>query len=74
MDQVVPVGMGKYIESKVPDAVATYYPHEGHHFVYERWREILAVLLTEARGRPRPHGADAAEPGAGALADMEQTV
>jgi pimeloyl-ACP methyl ester carboxylesterase len=49
-DQVVPVGMGKYLEHVLPDAVATFYPHEGHHFVYERWREILGVLLTEARG------------------------
>ncbi len=58
-DQVVPVGMGKYIERNVPDAVATYYRNEGHHFVYERWREILGVLLAEARARHRstPPGA-----------------
>jgi pimeloyl-ACP methyl ester carboxylesterase len=51
-DKVVPVGMGKYLERNLPTAVATYYPREGHHFVYERWREILGVLLVEARVRP----------------------
>jgi len=42
--------MGRYLERNIRDAVATYYPNEGHHFVYERWREILGVLLAEARG------------------------
>jgi pimeloyl-ACP methyl ester carboxylesterase len=51
-DQVVPVGMGRYIERTVPGAVATYYHGEGHHFVYDRWREILAVIVAEARSRP----------------------
>ena len=31
--------------------MATFYPHEGHHFVYERWREILGVIVAEMRGR-----------------------
>jgi pimeloyl-ACP methyl ester carboxylesterase len=53
-DKVVPVGMGRYIERNVPNAVATYYPREGHHFVYERWREILAVIVAEARARAAP--------------------
>jgi pimeloyl-ACP methyl ester carboxylesterase len=50
-DQVVPVGMGRFIERTVPGAVATYYHNEGHHFVYDRWREILAVIVAEARSR-----------------------
>ncbi len=53
-DKVVPVGMGKYLERNLRNVVATYYPREGHHFVYERWREILAVLLAEARGHRAP--------------------
>lgn len=58
-DKVVPVGMGRYIERAVPNAVATYYRNEGHHFVYERWREILGVLLTEARHSVRVPGSHA---------------
>jgi pimeloyl-ACP methyl ester carboxylesterase len=51
LDKVVPVGMGRYLERNITDAVATFYPREGHHFVYERWREILSVVVAEARGR-----------------------
>lgn len=63
-DQVVPVGMGRYLERNIRTAVATYYPREGHHFVYQRWREILGVLLTEARGYERLElpAAEVAEP------------
>jgi pimeloyl-ACP methyl ester carboxylesterase len=50
-DQVVPVGMGRYMARVVPGAVATFFPNEGHHFVYDRWREILGVIVAEARGR-----------------------
>ena len=53
LDKVVPVGMGRYLERNISDAVATFYPHEGHHFVYERWREILGVILAETRARSR---------------------
>ena len=51
LDLAVPVGMGRYLERVLPDAVATYFPHEGHHFVYDRWREILGVLVTVATAR-----------------------
>lgn len=47
-DRVVPVGMGKYLARVMPTAIATFYPREGHHFVYDRWREILATLVAEA--------------------------
>jgi pimeloyl-ACP methyl ester carboxylesterase len=50
-DQVVPVGMGRYLERTIRNAVATYYPNEGHHFVYDRWREILAVIVAESLPR-----------------------
>jgi pimeloyl-ACP methyl ester carboxylesterase len=52
-DQVVPVGMGRYLARNIENAVATFFPNEGHHFVYERWREILGVIVAEARGRAR---------------------
>lgn len=50
-DKAVPVSMGRYIEREVPNAVATYFRAEGHHLVYERWREILGVIVAEARGQ-----------------------
>ena len=61
LDRVVPVGMGKYLARVMPTAIATFYPKEGHHFVYHRWREILGVLIAEAEGpaaagRPDEHG------------------
>jgi pimeloyl-ACP methyl ester carboxylesterase len=51
-DRVVPVGMGRFLERTIANAVATYYPNEGHHFVYDRWREILAVIVAESLPRP----------------------
>jgi pimeloyl-ACP methyl ester carboxylesterase len=53
-DQVVPVGMGRYLQRNIANAVATFFPHEGHHFVYDRWREILGVIVAEARGLGAP--------------------
>jgi pimeloyl-ACP methyl ester carboxylesterase len=61
-DPVVPVGMGRYIERVVPGAVATYFPDEAHHFVYDRWREILGVIVAEARARSQPVVARADRP------------
>jgi pimeloyl-ACP methyl ester carboxylesterase len=46
-DQAVPVEMGRYIERVVPGTIATFYPDEAHHFVYDRWREILGVIVAE---------------------------
>jgi pimeloyl-ACP methyl ester carboxylesterase len=70
-DRVVPVGMGRYLERTVPGAVATYYPDEGHHFVYDRWREILSVIVAEARLRAgaRPGIAAGAHANAGHAPD-----
>jgi hypothetical protein len=67
-DQVVPVGMGRFIERTVPGAVATYYHNEGHHFVYDRWREILAVIVAEATSRAIVRPSVVAEP---APADLQ---
>ena len=41
LDNAVPVAMGRYLANALPNADATFYPTEGHHLVYERWREIL---------------------------------
>ena len=60
-DQAVPVDMGRYIELIVPGAIATFYPDEAHHFVYDRWREILGVIVAEALGTREP-GYLSAEP------------
>jgi pimeloyl-ACP methyl ester carboxylesterase len=63
LDLAVPVGMGHYLERTLPNAVATYYPHEGHHFVYDRWREILGVLVAEATSASaRTHAAAHSSP------------
>ena len=53
LDKVVPVGMGKYIERTVPGAIATFYRQEGHHLVYDRWREIAR---RRRRRGPRARG------------------
>ena len=43
--------MGRFLERTIRGTVATYYPDEGHHLVMDRWREILAVVVAEARSR-----------------------
>jgi hypothetical protein len=43
--------MGKHLARVMPHAIATFYPEEGHLFVYGRWREILGTLLVEANAR-----------------------
>jgi pimeloyl-ACP methyl ester carboxylesterase len=46
-DTAVPVGMGRYLARQLPSVRATFYPGEGHHLVYDRWREIMAALAAE---------------------------
>lgn len=51
-DDTVPVEMGRYLARVLPDCRATFYPGEGHHLMYDRWREILSAVGREAaRGR-----------------------
>ena len=51
-DVTVPVDMGRYLARSLPDCRATFYPGEGHHLMYDRWREILSALAREtASGR-----------------------
>jgi pimeloyl-ACP methyl ester carboxylesterase len=75
-DRVVPVGMGRYLERTIPGAIATYYPEEGHHFVYDRWREILSVVVAEARLRAgaRPDSAAVAHASVGHAPDARGTL
>jgi pimeloyl-ACP methyl ester carboxylesterase len=48
-DITVPVEMGRYLASALPNCAATFYPGEGHHLLYDRWREILATIGHESR-------------------------
>jgi pimeloyl-ACP methyl ester carboxylesterase len=48
-DTAVPVGMGRHLARAIPGTLARFYPGEGHHLVYDRWREILGELATETR-------------------------
>ena len=73
LDRVVPVGMGRYLERNIANAVATFYPHEGHHFVYERWREILGVVVAETRGRLAPPATGSSDRG-GTVASSSETA
>lgn len=47
-DVTVPADMGRYLASVLPECSATFYPGEGHHLLYDRWTEILAVLGRDA--------------------------
>ena len=44
LDRTVPPAMARHIARSIPGCRAHFYPGEGHHLVYERWREILATL------------------------------
>ena len=48
LDTTVPVAMGRFLASTLPNADATFYPAEAHHLVYDRWREILAHFAAAA--------------------------
>jgi pimeloyl-ACP methyl ester carboxylesterase len=50
VDTSVPVGMGHYLAAAMPRVRASFYPGEGHHLVYDRWRDILGEIATAARG------------------------
>jgi pimeloyl-ACP methyl ester carboxylesterase len=54
-DDTVPADMGRYLARVIPDCRATFLPGEGHHLLYDRWREILSALRHEAL-RSRPDG------------------
>ena len=51
-------GDGRYLARVIPDCSATFLPGEGHHLMYDRWREILSAPHGDAR-RPSERGAPA---------------
>jgi pimeloyl-ACP methyl ester carboxylesterase len=44
-DVNVPVGAGRYLGDRLPNARVTILPGEGHFFLIKYWEKILAVLL-----------------------------
>jgi pimeloyl-ACP methyl ester carboxylesterase len=43
-DDTVPAEMGRHLARSIPGCRASFYPREGHHLLYHRWREILTPL------------------------------
>jgi len=46
-DQLVPVAVGRYLASVLPDAALTVYPGEGHLLYHTHWDEILKSLARQ---------------------------
>ena len=51
-DVTVPVDMGRFLARSLPNCRATFYPGEGHHLVYDRWRQILSTLGRDTVSSP----------------------
>lgn len=47
-DMDATIGMAKTVAARLPDCRATFYPDEGHIFIYPRWEEILSTLTRAA--------------------------
>jgi pimeloyl-ACP methyl ester carboxylesterase len=47
-DVNVPVGAGRYLGDRLPNARVTILPGEGHFFLIKYWEKILAVLLDKS--------------------------
>ncbi len=45
LDSAVPPEMGRHMAHSIPRCHARFYPREGHHLLYSRWREILKALI-----------------------------
>lgn len=45
LDTTVPVAMGRFLATTLPNVDATFLPAEAHHLLYDRWREILADFV-----------------------------
>lgn len=39
------IGMARAVATQIPDCRATFYPNEGHIFIFPRWEEILTTLI-----------------------------
>lgn len=53
-DTASPVAMGRHLAAAIRTSTARFFPGEGHHLIYDRWREILAALAEEARVQDGP--------------------
>ena len=40
------IGMARTVAAQIPNCRATFYPNEGHIFIFPRWKEILTALLS----------------------------
>lgn len=45
-DLSVPLQMGEYYASTIPDCAATFYPNEGHFIFYSHAEEIFGALIS----------------------------
>ena len=45
-DVRVPLQMGEYYASTIPDCAATFYPNEGHFIFYSHAEEIFGALIS----------------------------
>ncbi len=45
-DVSVPLQMGEYYASTIPDCAATFYPNEGHFIFYSHAEEIFGALIS----------------------------
>ncbi|MBA2253982.1 MAG: alpha/beta hydrolase [Chloroflexi bacterium] len=52
LDDTVPAEMGRHLARTIPGCRASFYPTEGHHLLYHRWREILLPLARSLEARP----------------------
>lgn len=50
-DPVIPPGMGRYLEGRIPDAVPHFLPGGGHLSILAHWEEIIEGLKAPADGR-----------------------
>lgn len=44
-DASTPLAMGRYVAGKIPNCRARFLPDEGHLLLFDRWEEILGVLV-----------------------------
>ncbi len=44
-DSIVPLQMGRYLHSRIPNTVPHFLPGGGHFSLYSHWKDILAALV-----------------------------
>jgi len=48
-DTSMPIAMGRYLASAIPDCRATLIPEAGHLLMFDHWAEILSALFDQGR-------------------------